>query len=581
MNSKNFLRLMRWKGLVGVLALFAMTFVFAGCDDFEPKDPIPPTPLPTLVVYGKVIDKLTKAGIGGATVSLKVSGAWVTTTTSTDTADNTGGNGFDTGVGDFAIGGLPTNLQNVPIVIRGPAGSSYIIAYGTIATPTTGATAGNYSFNLGSRELETGITATVYVVNEDTGQFVTRPNNAPLPIWPDYFAGFFGTVPGLGISWVTATQDSGDTNKYTINVPISGFTFLFLPAVDTTGDGIPDKTSAFVTILPFEKLQGAVTKIMDVNDLTGDTPLAAIETNFNTRPATISHKGKSGPLWVFFNQPVTVASTTDEPSQQITLAFTDDLKALAGGALPSETELTDGSGITVATTLNGVLLTVTPTADLTENEQYRLRGMLRGLPKVQNFGSDGTTQELDINFSIYIDYAGSDGIQATSPRIVADNFNGCTNGAVITAGFTTNCATNPGATGTLGGLPGNVRLIFPEAVWGEFEVVSYTDAAVSTTAVTVGGGTTQFTCLPASPETSAIGSGFEFFPNESTNGSNTTNTQGATYGQTGCAIDLTANSGLIQLSDDMSTAARSVTVYLDVFDSEGNTYRKEASYSIK
>ena len=229
-----------------------------------------------VTVFGKVIDSQTRQGIGDATVYIKVNGDWQSTTTSTGTTVNgeTLGSG-DSVAGEFKFSGLPVTTT-IPVIIKGPASSGLLQLTGSITTVDySGTSAGvnsQISQDLGQIAMEKGIVATIYVVDANTGSYVTKSDSSALPI-------YWGLGGGAGsVEDVMATRDTTDTNKYTITIPQSGNSTLTVPALDTTADGVYDYQTKATTITA----SGVTTTyVSGVGTLTTTIALAPITTGTN------------------------------------------------------------------------------------------------------------------------------------------------------------------------------------------------------------------------------------------------------------------------------------------------------------
>lgn len=497
-----------------------------------------------VTVFGKVINAQTRQGIGGATVYLKVNGDWISTTTSSDTSavGDTLGAG-DSRTGDWTISGLPVNTK-VVVLVKGPANSGLLQVSGNMTTPDYTANAQGVntviSKDWGQWEMDKGVVATVYVVDSNTGSYVTKSDSSALPV-------YLGMGGNGSVEDVMAVRDTTDTNKYTITIPQDQSSTLTVPALDTTADGKYDYQTGNVAITTSGGVVsgvGTLTTTIALAPITNGTALAVAASNVrtvgsNSGGTALTVIGKSEPVKLLFNMPVALPTTTTDG---VTMTFTDNFKTLTAAA--AVTEVT----VTAALSSGNTLLTVTPSAALTEGETYTLKGTVTS--STQTGAADsvytlGTT-------SVTVTQTGTGTIGST-PTVTVDNFNHWTNGAVITA-------TDPIAQAN-----GNANLVFPEPVWGTVRLISSTTG----TTTTISNGT----------PVALTGQGVTYVIKAlSTDAFNTHggNVSGAIY-----PFDMTAAGMVATVADNLTATPRSLMLGIDAYDADGNTMRTEASYSVQ
>lgn len=540
--------------LVPLLVLLAAGLVAAGCDN-PLGIPDNPAYAPTLTLYGKIKDRITGTGIGGARVSLKVAGRWITVASSGSTAatlaDGSGGatRQVDTALGDWAMSDLPTTLVGAPFVVQTPVDASYVTAYDRINTRLSDSvgSSGNVSINHGDTLLDLGVTASVYVHDADNGQSVRRPDNAPLRIHRK-------DVAFSGFDEATAEQDATDPDLYTIVVPRQGHsngnteTQLLIEPVDSDGDGFPDYQAGTAVITDFDKVQQG-SPVVHVSlarfQPSGSTAIALVGSSADTIAGLGPFVIAENAIQLFFNQPVT---PVDGPV--VTLTYTDDLRGiLQADPIPTVTLTAGNAGLaSVATSLGGTLLTISPAAALAENETYSVKGRLQGYPPVS--GSPPAQQPYDVVEADLSDaglfptfevtFRQSTGITEPSERISADNLNSCTNNGQINP-FAGACAA------------GQVRLMFPERVGGRVTLLSTRTGSTTTTV--------------ANPTPANVTCAMAYYPREGAGSTTTRGTLGSNYGAAACLVTL---AGTSQPDETNATASR-VTVALDVWDADGHS----------
>lgn len=537
--------MLRNKYLSAVLLAASASVGIWGCaqapSDMTIKQAVADNPV---TVFGKVIDAQSRQGVGDATVYIKVNGDWLSTVTSTDTSvtGETLGSG-DSRAGEFKFDGLPVSTT-MPVIIKSPTASGYLqvtTAWTTVASENLGFINNKRSQDLGQISMEKGVVATVYVVDSNTGSYVTKSDSSALPI-------YVGLGGGSSVEDVMAVKDATDTNKYTITIPQSGSTTLTIPAIDATADGKYDYQSKSTTITSSGGVVtgvGTLTTTIALAPITNGTALAPVASNVRTAGSNsggtvISVIGKSEPVKLLFNMPVALPTTTTDG---VTMTFTDNFKTLTAAAVVTEVT------VTAALSSGDTLLTVTPSAALTEGETYTLKGTVTSKKDVStpadSVYSLATT-------SVTVTQTGTGTIGST-PSVTVDNFNHWTNGAVITA-------TDPIAQAN-----GQALLVFPEPVWGTVRLISSTTGTTTTisngTPVALTGQGVAYVIKALSTDAFNIHGG---------------NVSGAIY-----AFDMTAAGIVGTVADNVTATPRSLYLGIDAYDADGNTMRTEASYSVQ
>lgn len=617
--------MLRNKFLSAVLLAASVSMGLWGCalapSDLAVKQKVADSPV---TIFGKVIDSQTRQGIGDATVYVKVNGSWRSTTTSTSTAvtGDTGGAG-DSMAGDWTISGLPVNTT-MAMIVKGPASSGYLQITGTITTNNytdntgtntvnTGGINTEISQDLGQRAMEKGVVATVYVVDANTGSYVTKSDGSALPV-------YVGMGGNGSVEDIMATRDTTDTNKYTVTIPQSSTTILTVPAIDTTADGKYDYQTGARTITASNGVVsgvGTLTTTITLAPITNGTALVPVANNYRKSSdgsiigttsnggAVINMIGKSDPIKMLFNMPVALPATTTDA---VTMTYTDNFKTLSATVTAVVTDVP----VTAALSSGNTLLTVTPIAALKEGETYTLNGSVTSSTQTGVADSVwplGTT-------TVTVTQTGTGTIGST-PTVTVDNFNHWTNGKPITAltgTVTTNGTTTVTGTGTafttelavgnqviigtdaavytvaaiasatsfttgavvaaqtgvtvLAGpalANGNALLVFPEPVWGTVRLISSTTGATTTIS---NGATVPLTGQGVTYVIKAL----------VTDAFNTDggNVSGAVY-----LFDMTAAGILGTVADNTTATARSLMLGIEAYDADGNTMRTEASYSVQ
>ena len=559
---------------LGIVAIALLAFGLASCeiiipfDDLKPKDP---TPLPRTSVTGKVVDAMTLEGIADAKVSVKVNGEWRTATTKAAVATGLSGHLFDTGVGDFVIRGLPGEFSSLPIVVEGPTEGAYILITGALSSSSNEG-GGNTMMDIGFVSLDKGLEAFIHVVDKDTAEDIV----GDITMIPDYAANTSTTTVNgyYGLDLAKAKRESADDSTYSVTIPNNGNTSrVFIANFDGDGDGIIDHGGAVVSFTASDKAIGLLDKVVVLDDLYASSAVQWTATSlYDNDQSQTAALGAAESIWIYFNQPIEPAPVASEPSKAVAMSFTDDLKALGAEtanllASLKTTVLLAGTGLTVSSAVDGQLLMIDPVANLTENENYALSGIIRGLDQ-DPYSATNSTQEADLSSvtngtsaltPIYVHYTGVGDIGDATVDMSLDNKNSCTNGASITSGI---------GTCTTGGTSSAVSAYFPEPVWGQIDILSTTSG---TTTTTLTGGLTTLACTPTS---------MAFYPAEgtgATTNSNNTSNQGTNVGASACPVALAG----VTLVDHLAATPSTVKIYLDVYDSDGNEWVGEYSLNVE
>jgi len=335
----------------------------------------------------------------------------------------------------------------------------------------------------------THVTVNLYVVDSTTGAYVSRKDSAGNTLAIPIYSNILGNLQH------TATQDTSDTNKYSISLPQNSSRTLTVPAFDSNGDGIFDYQTANITVdldgqsTDLEAIvSGVVTRNVVVVPITDTTPLSPLEENNYARTVVgnaVNAIGKSGPIKLLFNVPVSLAT---EEEEDITLTYMHNFQSLAVTAVEAE------HAVTVSLSAGNTVISVSPTTDLTENQTYELRGTVR---QASNGYYYDLVYDLSLSSAIYV-YATGAGTIGSTPTVTVDNQNYWTkNSDGVDAVITT------GDTKTL--VVGAPNLLFPEKVWGDIRLVKgpVANAAVQKRALT---GKLTF----RNGETAVSGSGTQF-----------------------------------------------------------------------
>ncbi|MDH5559777.1 MAG: hypothetical protein OEY59_02880 [Deltaproteobacteria bacterium] len=568
----------------------------------------------TTYLYGKIVDAETSEGIASARVSVKVDGTWHSVYTKTGNNDEVLNN-----KGDFVFTNLsvPGTGEMTIVVDQGRSKTQYIPYYGTLGydLPTTLPTDSTYinDGNIGDIPLNRGTTATVYVVDSQSGDFITRPGDEPIAIYDaDARDGVRGSA---AVPIIKAKQDTTDLNKYSIDVPVLNLTTLYVPSFygtvvyDATGDITSDSTrfstNMATTITEFEKNAGSVTKYISMTRLANGTGLStvadnlfAVGTGVGTAQTVIK---KNQVIKLFFNMPVQFDTT----NHTFLLYTTDNLRALTA----TEYVLNTTVAVTPALSMDNTMLSLTPNTALTENATYSVSGMLKSLSNTDITSMEEVYQISGFIPNMYVDNSSATSIGGATPKITLDNFNFCTGGSRVQTPTTPLTTDTPPAWGTaigdctVGGDPNSLYLVFPEHVWGAFTVNSFTHAGTTypsplvTTAIA---GQSQLTGASA-----YAADGLGYFDNTigyegtatpaiyTANEANPVTRMGSNYGAVGFrtsvpwaslsngSVPINGGPTTIDVSDDTATAANTVNISLDVYDGMGNQLQTTTEYTIE
>ncbi|MDH4161753.1 MAG: hypothetical protein OEW15_03570 [Nitrospirota bacterium] len=505
------------------------------------------------VLYGKVVDYSTRAGVANATVYLKVSGEWRQVNTKTATTT-----GAENVAGDFTINNLPL-ASCMQMVIKTPQGASYVTYKDDCVWIDQ---QGNYenqsnwevAYDYGNVEMVTGVNFSVYVVNTDTGNYVTKSDGSALAIYNGWWTDTLADE--------MATRDTTDTNKYTIIVPQTFANFqLCTPAVDTTGDGIFDVTSGCALVANYNSSmltnEGTLNTNILVSNINTYTAVAKVADNMapkgaNAGGTTLDVLAKTDNMKIFFNQPVEIASG----GNSLRLNYTDNLKTLTANAVV--TELT----ATIALSSSNTLMTITPSAAFIENETYTYDADSVSLrAQSATNGNQDTVYSLanlmGTNGSFYI-YATGNGTMGSTPALSVDNANFCNNNTAITTGDPVVCAAAA------------PMLVFPENVWGTVSLISRQSGTTTVTyvnnapAAITGQGAISYLVTQASTSTAFTG-----------------NTYG--YKATGSAFLFNLNTalGTGAIADNTTAAPQTLNLEINAYDAEGNVYHQVGSFAVQ
>ena len=625
-------------GILGMLVLAAAMLVIGGCQiDSESSGSLTVNEgvaAKNVTAYGKVIDAVTRQGIGSATVYIKDGGTWRSTVTAASSVIGATGGAGDSTTGDFTFTGLTPNTT-YPMIIANPSGGSYMQLTGTLATTDYSPNSDgiNHAINqdLGQIAMEKGVTVTVRVVDGSTGTYLSYDpdgdgtNNA-IPIYNG-----LGLGANVSVEDIVATQDSADTDKYTIVVAQTGATTLTVPALDTDGDGKYDRTAAATTITGAAQLsqESMIETVITVGALTNATAPALVASNLiaaggSSGGAAMTMLGASDPLKLYYNMPITVQTTGED---SLTLTYPDNFKQLDAAAVTAE--------VTVSATTSASLLTVTPSAALTEGQTYTLNGAINS---AAGGGGDTVTALATTAFTVTQTGTGTIG---STPNVTIDNFNYYTSGQTLTAPTGTVAVTNgsPDVVGTgtdfttslavgdvvtIGGaftssvasitddtnltLTSNAAataaglavvayrgtitqgdeivlaaaapfLVFPEPVWGTVRHISTDTGTTAATTTTVVNG------APVALTAQAVTYLVKMASNDADIGFNNggagepiagSNRTGAVYRWPLLGL------GIGNQADHVdSTAINSFMLGIDAYDADGNTYQTESSFNVE
>jgi len=544
------------KNIILFVVITLMVFGLLGCPGNKSRDSI--TVIESVaanpgVVFGKIIDRTTRAGIAGATVFLKVDGAW----RSVGTAGPSDNSITDT-AGDFAFSGVPVNT-NMVLVVKGPDGSSYVTIAQSVSITSNvlyGAPNNEASKDLGQIALEKGVTVTLRVVDAQTGNFITKSDGSPLPIYINPLSTVFSIPDNM------ATRDATDTNKYTIIIPQTGVTIVFVPSIDINADGKYDYTASSTAISTSNGVvtgQGSLTTVIALTPVTNTTTLSVVTDNVVTYGSTaggattLSMIGKSDPINIFFNMPVTVAATG---ADAVTLTYTDNFKYLTATAVTAE------QAVTVTQGADNCLLTITPSAALIEGQTYALTGSVASVSSGASIPSIALNNIGPGSFGVKVSGAT---VLSAAGAITLDNRNYWTNGSVITAPAASNIA-----------LADDVPyLFFPAPVWGTVRAVSH---IIGTTTTVDNGAPVTITGQVAGVWYNMITSSD---PNIAVNGGTGVGRRsGANRSGVVFPVNISAVIGGT-VADNTTATPVIYTLGLNVYDANGNTYVAETAFPVQ
>jgi len=544
--------------------------VLAGCADVVP-DSVSVTNTENVSVnpataYGKVIDVVTRQGVAGATVSFKVGGTWVSTTTSGATASSP-----DDTTGDWRLTSLAPDT-NYQMVVRGPSASTYVTLKTSCGTGSfTGPVNNQVLTNCGTQTLETGKTLTVFLVSSSDGSSITSP----------------ATIYRPRVNAVMddiATRDATVLNKYTLVVENSFSGNVQLAPIDTNADGTPEFQARSI-LIGSSVVDADLTRTVSVSPVTSTTTLSLVDTNFkrvgdNSGGTGVDFISATDPIRLFFNLPVTPYTTT-ATDNSATINFTDRLKALTVATAPAvlaEVALTS----VAQDAANPAGLVITPAAALDEQQTYTIVGTVR------HTGGSATdpvtaipTQTVRVHAGDGATGSGNGGAMIGSatvtPDIVLDNGNFCTNGTQIVIGDAVVC--NADGTSAFGA---DTWLFFPERVWGTFRIISQTFQGASGAVTTIiNGGTTDITGQAINATTNGGQNGVAWSSKiSSVSVDLAANSANGFVGHNYTGKTFRRSAGLGLQPDQTGTSASSFMIGLDIYDSTGNAYRAERSFVV-
>jgi len=203
-----------------------------------------------VTINGKIIDKMTRKGIGKAEVFVRVSNTWREAVTYSETDKDTAG--FSQ-VGNFKIERLPAN-GSVSVMVKGPSSKSYVTYKGQVSTSNVSFAGGLVFQDIGEIELEMGLDVSMRVKDARTGATISMADESAIPI---YRNGFNGSIePDM------ALQDTEDTDKYTAVISSSDSTTYYISNLDIDEDGFIDYQGGSVTFNPLTNKQTDATFLL-------------------------------------------------------------------------------------------------------------------------------------------------------------------------------------------------------------------------------------------------------------------------------------------------------------------------------
>lgn len=552
------------KLLAVICILLVSTFVLFGCSSSVPNattvtQGIADNPV---TIFGKIIDAQTRKGIPDVKVKIKVNGDWIETTTENDSSTSP-----DSRVGDWKISNVPAGTT-LTAFIKAPVSSAtatvvyanrVITAIAVNAYPGTAAGVNaKISQDLGQWALQPGVKATVRVV-DNWGAAVKYSNWAALPI-------AILRPAGTSLLDSMATQDAMDKDKYTIVIPQTGATTITVPALDIDADGKYDYAGNAYTINNTNSGivagQADVTATIVVQKINNTTALAIVANNgktagSNSGGTALTMIGKSDPIVVVFNMPLTSGST-----DAMTLSYVDNFKNLAAAAVTAE------QAITAVLSNDNTVATITPSAALIEGKTYTLNGTVH---TTAVFNNDDIVNSLLINNANFLVKPTSTATTLTaSGAITVDNFNyWSANVSGVADVITGPSGSNPGLAN------GTPYMIFPEPVWG-------TARLISTTTSTVASGTVINNNAPVAITGQAMVWSVVSNQVEPSTAFNLTGGKRAglmfRWNMTGAGSMFAAGT---TVADSTTANPRSYRIGLDIYDADGNTLVTEADYAVQ
>ena len=267
-----------------------------------------------------------------------------------------------------------------------------------------------------------------------------------------------------------------------------------------------------------------------------------------------------------------IALVEDETSSFL-YYYNDNLKTLAGPI----TEVTEVD-VTPSLSMGNTLLTLTPAASLTENESYSVQyGSIKtrsttGADEI--YGADEWATFGGSFASDFLVYRTGSGSIGSTPSVIVDNWNYCNKVGA------TSIPTTVGDAGCLDA-SADAYLVFPEPVWGEVQVLEYTSGETTTP---IYGNSCTIENQGADFYTNYFGA---LASTDTTNDgcSATESCSGSNYADIGFRVPLfqgtDCTSTPISIHDNSADSPATVKLSIDVYDSEGNTYRKEATFNIQ
>lgn len=559
MKSKRFLT-------VAVLTAFAALSI-VGCSSDVPNSTIVTQGVAynPVTIHGKIIDKMTRKGIAGATVKIKVNGYWITATTAGDTSTAP-----DSAAGDFSIGDLPANTV-LTAYIKGPAVTTtqtvaYLAgAFNWYTNDYSGESDGiNQRINqdIGQFTMAPGVTATVRVIDRQ-GLPVTLSSGGAIPIGVlDWWGSNISVLDTLA----TRVTNTGAPDTYTIVVAQDDATILTVPALDTNGDNKYDYTGGAITIQNTDT--GIVTGtgnlttnivLAKINNTTALSVLATSAKTYGSNAGGIALTmiGRSEPYAMVFNMPLTAASV-----DALTMTYTDDFKNLAVAAVTAE------QAITAALSNSNTVLTITPAAALIEGKTYTFMGTVQSTAT----GAADTVYVLGAlsTSSIMVKPTTTATTLSAAGAITVDNYNyWSANVSGVADVITAPTGSNPALAND------TPYMIFPEPVWGTARLISTTTSTLA--AGTVINNNAPVAITGQSMAWSVVANSAEL--------STAFNITGGKRAGLVFLWDMTVAGGMFAggttVPDSTTAVPRIYKIGLDIYDADGNKLVTEADYAVQ